>query len=72
MRSVVREVDSQNMPRLRIGIGQAGAGRAIDHVLGGFDDAESAELPGVIQRAADAAWCWASEGAEAAMNRFNG
>lgn len=72
MRSVVREVDSQAMPRLRIGIGQAGAGRAIDHVLGGFSEAEATELPSTIQRAADAAWCWATEGPEAAMNRFNG
>ncbi|MBV9354223.1 MAG: aminoacyl-tRNA hydrolase, partial [Chloroflexi bacterium] len=43
MRSVVGELDSVAVPRLRIGIGQAGAHDARDYVLGGFR-ADEADL----------------------------
>jgi PTH1 family peptidyl-tRNA hydrolase len=72
MRSVVSAVGSTDIPRLRIGISQAGQpGGAIDHVLGEFSDAERAEVASLLSTAADAVLAWANEGAAVAMNRYN-
>jgi peptidyl-tRNA hydrolase, PTH1 family len=71
MRSVVAEVESENVPRLRIGISQAQPGAATDHVLSGFSADEEAEVDELVRRAADAAQTWATEGATVAMNRYN-
>jgi PTH1 family peptidyl-tRNA hydrolase len=71
MRSVVRELDSEDVPRLRIGISQAQPGSATDHVLSEFSAEDQAAVDDLVQRAADAALTWANEGAVAAMNRYN-
>jgi PTH1 family peptidyl-tRNA hydrolase len=62
---------SPEVPRLRIGIGAPGDGSAVNHVLSRFRKDELPIVQDVIDRAADAAEVWASEGPEAAMNRFN-
>jgi len=72
MRSVVGELDSVAVPRLRIGIGQAGATDARDYVLGGFSPAEAATADATIAEAAAACRVWATRGAAAAMNAYNG
>jgi peptidyl-tRNA hydrolase len=41
-------------------------------VLGKFDPDERKWVEKVLARAADQADCWAAEGVEKAMNRFNG
>jgi PTH1 family peptidyl-tRNA hydrolase len=72
MRSVVSALATEAFPRLRIGIGQSGRpGAATDHVLGGFSAEEAQPADELIDRAADAALAWASQGAASAMNRFN-
>lgn len=72
MRSVVAALGTDDVPRLRVGISQAGGpGRAIDYVLGTFSEAERAELEDVVGRAADAVLVWAHEGVTTAMNRYN-
>jgi peptidyl-tRNA hydrolase, PTH1 family len=70
MRSVVGAL-GDNVPRLRIGIGQAAPGGAIDHVLGGFSADEEHQLQQLVSRAADATLAWATESAAVAMNRYN-
>lgn len=60
-----------DFPRVRIGIGDAGAGDAADYVLGRFAGADRAAMEEAFARAADAADCWAREGIAACMNRFN-
>ena len=70
MRSVVGAL-GDNVPRLRIGIGQAAPGEAIDHVLGGFSADQEDEAQQLVSRAADAAFAWATESAAVAMNRYN-
>jgi peptidyl-tRNA hydrolase, PTH1 family len=70
MRSVVAAL-GEDVPRLRIGIGQAAPGAATDHVLSGFSDDEEREVERLVNRAADAAYAWATENAVAAMNRYN-
>jgi PTH1 family peptidyl-tRNA hydrolase len=71
MRSVVGELDSVAVPRLRIGIGQAGAHDARDYVLGGFRPGEIDLAESVIAASAEACRVWATQGATAAMNAFN-
>lgn len=71
MRSVLAELGSEQVARLRIGISQAAPGAAIDHVLSAFTPEEQPRVDDLIQRAADAALVWANEGAEVAMNRYN-
>ena len=55
MKSVVEQLGSQVFPRVRVGISQGPPGRdAAKYVLGRFTREESADLPNVIARAADA------------------
>jgi PTH1 family peptidyl-tRNA hydrolase len=56
--------------RLRLGI-EAPRGGAIDHVLGTFAPDEKSIIEEAVARAAQAVECWARDGAETAMNRFN-
>ena len=72
MRSVVASLGTSDVPRLRIGIGQARRGDGRDYVLAPFAPDEEGAAAAAVDRAADAAQAWASEGAVAAMNRFNG
>lgn len=58
-------------PRLRVGIGRAHEGDAIDRVLGEFSADEAAALPAVAARAADGAELWLGQGAVPAMNFVN-
>lgn len=71
MRSVVAELGSDDIPRLRMGISQASPGAAIDHVLGEFEAAEQPAVDELVGRAADAALTWAIHGPVTAMNRYN-
>jgi len=69
--SVVRAFQSKDVARLRIGIGVPQYGEAVDHVLSRFRTEERPIVTEAIERAADAVMVWASDGLDAAMNRFN-
>ncbi len=71
MRSVVSSLQSEDVPRLRIGISQASPGEATSHVLSEFSLDERRAVDELVARAADAALAWAVEGPEMAMNRYN-
>lgn len=71
MRSIVRALGTENIPRLRIGISQASPGEATSHVLSEFAAEEREAVEDLINRAADAALAWALDGAAVAMNRYN-
>ena len=71
MRSVVTSLQSDDVPRLRIGISQASPGEATNHVLSEFSPDERQAVDELVARAADAALAWAIEGPEMAMNRYN-
>ncbi|HEY4186917.1 MAG TPA: aminoacyl-tRNA hydrolase [Polyangia bacterium] len=73
VRSILTEWGNADFHRVRMGIGRPAPGRhAANHVLGGFDTAERAELPEFFARAADAVACIVTDGIGVAMNRFNG
>jgi len=64
---------SSNYCRLRIGVGDNfSRGRQIDYVLGKFSEEEQAALEPAIARATEAVKCFATMGADRAMNMYNG
>jgi PTH1 family peptidyl-tRNA hydrolase len=71
MRSVVSELETENVARLRVGIGQSSPGEATSHVLSEFSIDEADAVREVVERAAEAALAWAEHGANVAMNRYN-
>jgi peptidyl-tRNA hydrolase, PTH1 family len=70
MKSVIAELGTDAIPRLRIGVGRPRSS-TISHVLSRFSSEEEAELPALIDRAADAVKLWRSQGTLAAMNEIN-
>ena len=70
LRSIIGELGSQKFARLRVGIGEPEQG-AIDHVLSRFAPDQQADLPAVLEAAADAVETWAREGPVRAANRWN-
>jgi PTH1 family peptidyl-tRNA hydrolase len=73
LESIEQHVGSREFARLRVGIGRRDGRREItNHVLGKFGPDETKLVGKVLARAADQADCWAAEGVERAMNRFNG
>ncbi len=72
MESVIFELGTDEIPRLRIGIGSPQPLRDLtDYVLGEFTQEEQAQLPAILGRAADAIECFVQTDIEAVMNRFN-
>jgi PTH1 family peptidyl-tRNA hydrolase len=71
MRSVISSLQTENLARLRVGIGQSSSGGATSHVLGEFNSEEQAAMQDLINRASDAAVEWAEHGATVAMNHYN-
>jgi len=72
LKSIFKELNSTNLSRLRMGIDVPQEPRGIvDHVLSNFTSAEKKVLPDFINHALDCVTCWVTEGANAAMNRFN-
>jgi PTH1 family peptidyl-tRNA hydrolase len=62
---------TEEIQRLRIGIGQMGCEDAVDFVLDKPTGQEKPLLDEAIVRAQKAVLCWLEDGIEAAMNRFN-
>jgi PTH1 family peptidyl-tRNA hydrolase len=68
--SIIEQLGTVEVPRLRIGIGRsAAAARA--QVLSRFTSDEVKELPEIVQRSADCCLLWLKEGMIPAMNRCN-
>ncbi len=74
LESTIKLLGTTDFARLKIGIGRPAHGRDanVDFLLSPPRGDERIALDAAIERAADAALAWALEGAEAAMNRFNG
>lgn len=71
LENVLLRLASNDVPRLRIGIGKVDKSVTTEYVLGRFAPDERETMEGAIGRAADAVECWIREGIETAMNRFN-
>ena len=71
LKSVFEHLGTNQVPRLRIGIGEAEPGEAIGHVLGRFGLEEKPVLEQSLDRAEAAVACVLERGVQAAMNSFN-
>ncbi|HET7091912.1 MAG TPA: aminoacyl-tRNA hydrolase [Thermomicrobiales bacterium] len=67
---IIEQLGSKDIARLRIGIGRS-ASAARTQVLSRFAPIEQAELPAIVDAAADCAMIWLDDGIVAAMNRCN-
>lgn len=70
LRDVIAGFGTEEVARLRIGVGRAG--EAASHVLATFRADERDLATEMVAVGADAAERWLAEGIEAAMNAFNG
>jgi PTH1 family peptidyl-tRNA hydrolase len=69
---VIRRLGTEEVPRLRIGIGQPPPGREnTGHVLGRFSKDEQPEIALALSRAAQATADWVEHGLKHCMNQYN-
>lgn len=72
LKSIIAMTGTQQFIRIRVGVGDAGGANMIDHVLGPFSSSERQALIPVLHAAAEAVEMIITDGAEAAMNKYNG
>jgi PTH1 family peptidyl-tRNA hydrolase len=72
LQSIIDALQTEEIPRLRVGIGSPPEGvDMVTFVLSPFEDDEELVIGEAVKRAADAAIVWATEGINAAMQKFN-
>ena len=71
LKSIVEQLGTQEVARLRLGIGGAAPDGAVGHVLGQFRKDEIPALEEMLERAEGAVCMALFEGLAAAMNAFN-
>jgi len=72
LESLIGALGTEEFARLRMGIGPYPPGEeAREFVLSPFEPHEVSTAEEVAERAAEAVLCWANEGIDAAMNRYN-
>jgi len=71
LESVILSFGSEDIPRLRLGIGQAPERASVDYVLSPFFEEEKSKVRAMIERAAEAIKCAVDNGITSAMNKFN-
>ncbi len=73
MRNILYHLETENFPRVRIGIGGDKHGAELyEYVLARFAKDEEQPLYDSLKRAADAVLCIVRSGVDAAMNQYNG
>ena len=73
LEDIIRRLGSQELARLRIGIGSPPNGWAWpDFVLSKFAKEELPDMELAVAKSVEATVAWAREGIQAAMNRYNG
>ena len=74
IKSIISELDSQDFPRVKIGVGSKPTPEydLADWVLSSFSAQEEKALAPALERAADAALCIIDHGIPETANRFNG
>ena len=71
MKSIISCINTQEFPRIRVGIGCHGIIEAKDYVLGKFTAQDMEILTPALEKAADAALEILDSGVEKAMNKYN-
>jgi PTH1 family peptidyl-tRNA hydrolase len=71
LESIVVQFGTEEIPRLRIGIGAAPLEGSVDHVLSRFFEEEKPLVRSAVDRAVEAVKCAIDKGLVSAMNTFN-
>lgn len=71
LKSTFQHAGTNEIPRLRIGIGRGRSGQVTAHVLSKFSKEEQMNLSGIIEEAADGVELWLDRGIVEAMNLMN-
>lgn len=75
MESVIQNLQTEGVPRLRLGVGRAEGPLPgedlVQYVLSSFERGELEAAEELVRRGADAVGAWLAEGIDAAMNRYN-
>ena len=72
MKSVIATLGTENFARVRVGVGRPPPGwDPPDFLLSAWTKDEETHVPALVERAAQAAHTWLTEGLLTAMNRFN-
>ena len=71
LESIIVQFGTEEIPRLRVGIGPAPAEGTTEYVLSNFFEEEKALVRSTIERAAEAVKCAVDKGVVSAMNTFN-
>jgi peptidyl-tRNA hydrolase, PTH1 family len=71
LKDIIVRLGDDDFARLRIGIGTASENAAVNHVLGSFRSEEAPVVEAACRRAVEAVECWARQGIDKAMNRYN-
>jgi len=71
LESIIMQFGTEEIPRLRIGIGAAPHDGGVDYVLGRFFEEERLLVKSAIERGVEAIKCAVDNGVVSAMNTFN-
>lgn len=71
IRSVIDALGTDNLPRVRIGIGESGQKEAADHVLSKFTPKEQELIADTVSKAIEAIEIYLKKGISEAMNSYN-
>jgi len=71
MEDVIRHLGTDQVARVRIGIGRVHRAATVDYVLSSFAPEEREPITRAVAEAASAAEAWVRRGITAAMNEFN-
>lgn len=71
LRDIQNHLGTTEYSRLRIGVGAAGEGELVDHVLGRFRPSEKPLIEDALILSIQAVAVWVQQGIDVCMNRFN-
>ncbi|MFZ5966674.1 MAG: aminoacyl-tRNA hydrolase [Bacillota bacterium] len=71
MRSIIYEIQTDQFPRVRIGVGKPSRGNLADYVIGRFSKEEQPLVQEVVEDAVSAVEAIVREDINSAMNKFN-
>jgi len=69
--SVIYHLDSEEIPRLRIGIERPKDADEVSWVLSPFEPEEEEKLPDIIENAINAIFLWVSDDIDVVMSKIN-
>lgn len=70
--SIIYHLNSEDIPRLRIGIGTSEDTETSTWVLSKFSKKEKQAIPAILEKAKEAVFIWQKETEEIAMSKING